>query len=281
MALDHQKAIYHLNKDSKLFVVFTTRIIPGKDKEKPKVIPRNPYVRENQVSYSDQALIFTEEKDIVAYCQRIKDEEKQFLIGVSFERKLMNTLFNQLYCVGVDSLIFNDRGEEAEVELSEVFKPKDYSALPKGQQPLINQTLALSIQYFFEELALAIPMDKRTEEQKKSLMSRQEEMVANLVKSEVLIPAQPLGDDKKISVLVLKKNDKDGNAVDNVLPVFTDSVELEKYTKGQKTAFVRIPFKDIEKLMPPNCNVLLNIASTELTIKKEAVDRMTEAAPNS
>ena len=86
------------------------------------------------------------------------------------------------------------------------------------------------------------PVEK---DQHGNIRELEEELIVNLRKSEFLLamdvdPENP----KKINIPYLK------NKKDEILqPVFTDVMELEKFTKGRKLRIAKVPFNKLPDLM--------------------------------
>lgn len=122
-------------------------------------------------------------------------------------------------------MVWVDGEDKIEIDLPDIAKQADLSKLEPAQRPLLNPTLQLSGIYFMQELRR--PVEK---EQHGNIRELEEELIVNLRKSEFLLamdvdPENP----KKINIPYLK------NKKDEILqPVFTDVMELEKFTKRQK-----------------------------------------------
>ena len=114
------------------------------------------------------------------------------------------------------------------------------SKIEPAKRPLLNPTLELSGIYFMQELRR--PVEKN---QHGNLRELEEELIVNLKKSEYLVAMNVDPEDpKKINIPYLK------NKKEEILqPVFTDVMELEKFTKGQKLRIAKVPFAKLPELL--------------------------------
>ena len=142
---------------------------------------RLPYVTCDEESFNEQAWIFSAEEEIKAFGEKLLGE-KTLIMGMRFEKKNFPQLFGILYGIGVNSIIWNENGEKAEVELDQIAKQKDLSKVEKEKRPLLNPTLQLSAIYFLQELRRPVKNEER-----KQIRELEEELVANIRKSEYLL----------------------------------------------------------------------------------------------
>ena len=180
------------------------------------------------------------EEEIKAFGKK-KLEDKILLMGMKYEKKDYPRFYGTLYAIGVNSVVWVDGENQIEVELTRIARQADFSQLEPKKQPLFNSTLQLSGIYFMQELRRPIKKEERTV----NLREMEEELIVNLRKSEFLLamdvdPENP----KKINIPYLK------NKKDEILqPVFTDVMELEKFTKGRKLRIAKVPFNKLPDLM--------------------------------
>ena len=102
------------------------------------------------------------------------------------------------------------------------------------------------------------------------MREKEEELLANLKRSEFLVAMNPQGDDpKKISLPYLKN--KDGKIFQ---PVFSDVLEFEKFGRGKKLRVAKLTFEKLSGIMmeqaeaivvnPMGFNLLLNRKQMEI-----------------
>lgn len=191
-----------------------------------------PYVKCDEESYNDQAWIFSTEEQIKEFGKQLL-EDKILLMGMRYAKKDYPRLYGTFYAIGINSVVWVDGEDKIEIDLPDIAKQADLSKLEPAQRPLLNPTLQLSGIYFMQELRR--PVEK---EQHGNIRELEEELIVNLRKSEFLLamdvdPENP----KKINIPYLK------NKKDEILqPVFTDVMELEKFTKGRKLRIAKVPF---------------------------------------
>ena len=124
--------------------------------------------------------------------------------------------------------------------MEEIVKKPDFSVLPEEKRPLLNPQLQLSAIYFMQEFRRDVEM-----EEKKSLPELEEEVAANVVKSKFLLAVEKKGEEEKNVQVPYVKNQNG----DVFQPVFTDVMELEKFTKGQKLRIAKVPFAKLPELL--------------------------------
>ena len=127
-----------------------------------------------------------------------------------------------------------------EIDLTDIAKQADMSKIEPAKRPLLNPTLELSGIYFMQELRRPVEKDQHG-----NLRELEEELIVNLKKSEYLVAMNVDPEDpKKINIPYLK------NKKEEILqPVFTDVMELEKFTKGQKLRIAKVPFAKLPELL--------------------------------
>ncbi len=227
MSIKKDQAIKALTREDHLFVAYSAAT-------------RLPYVTCDPESFNDQVWIFSTEEGVKEFGKKCA-AEKNLLLGMRYDKKNYNQLYGILYSIGVNSVVWNDKGGRCEVDLSAVARQADYSKLEPNRRPLLNSTLQLSAIYFLQEVRRPVPMEEHGD-----LKSLEEEFIVNLLKSEFLIamtvdPADP----KKMSVPFLKN--KDGKALQ---PFFSDVIEFQKFAKGKKEIrAAKVPFSKLKDMM--------------------------------
>ena len=227
MGITEQEAIKELQTRDEIFVAYSQAT-------------KLPYVICDQESFNDQVWVFATEEEIKAFGKK-KLEDKILLMGMKYEKKDYPRFYGTLYALGVNSVVWVDGENQIEVELTRIARQADFSQLEPKKQPLFNSTLQLSGIYFMQELRRPIKKEERTV----NLREMEEELIVNLKKSEYLVAMNVDPEDpKKINIPYLKN--KKG---DILQPVFTDVMELEKFTKGQKLRIAKVPFAKLPELM--------------------------------
>ena len=211
MGITEQEAIKELQTRDEIFVAYSQAT-------------KLPYVICDQESFNDQVWVFATEEEIKAFGKK-KLEDKILLMGMRFSKKDYPRLYGTFYAIGVNTVVWVDGEDKIEIDLPDVAKQADLSKLEPAQRPLLNPTLELSGIYFMQELRRPVEKDQHG-----NLRELEEELIVNLKKSEYLVAMNVDPEDpKKINIPYLK------NKKEEILqPVFTDVMELEKFTKGQK-----------------------------------------------
>ena len=197
-----------------------------------------PFVTCDEESFNDQAWVFAREEDLKEFGKK-EAESKILVAGMKYERKNFPQLYSILHSIGVNSVVYQDGIGSIEVELDDIARQQDMSKLPPEKRPLFNPTLQLSAAYFMQELRKNVP-----QEQKKNLREMEEEVLANLIRSEFILPVLPdAKDPKKLAMAAVKT--KDGKTMQ---PLFSDVIEFNKFARGQKMGMVKVPFERIPQM---------------------------------
>lgn len=198
-----------------------------------------PYVKCDEETYNDQAWLFSTEEGIKAFGKKMI-ESKILLMGMKYEKKDYPRLYGTFYAIGVNTVVWVDGEEQIEIDLPDIARQTDMSQIEPSKRPLLNPTLELSGIYFMQELRRPVEKDQHG-----NLRELEEELIVNLRKAEYLIPMNVDPEDpKKINIPYLK------NKKDEILqPVFTDVMELEKFTRGKKMRIAKVPLAKLPELM--------------------------------
>lgn len=250
--MNKQEAIKHLQTDETLYVAFSQ-------------VTQQPYVTCDEESFNDQVWIFSAEEEVKAFGKKCL-EDKILLAGVQVAKKQYPKFYGTLHAIGVNSIVFQKGEETIEVELTDVARQADFSKLPPEKVPLLNPTLQLSGIYFMQELRRPVK-----QEEHKNLREMEEELLANLQKASYLMALEPSKEDeKKVNVPYLKN--KDGKIFQ---PVFTDAMELEKFVKGRKMRILKVPFKELKRLLIKDAEgYVINPQGFNLALSRIQLDRI-------
>ncbi len=201
-----------------------------------------PYVKCDEESYNDQAWIFSTQEAIKEFGKKLL-EDKILLMGMKFEKKDYPRFYGTLYAIGVNTVVWVDGEEQIEVELSDIAKQADMSKIEEAKRPLLNSTLQLSGIYFMQELRRPVKPEEHG-----NIRELEEEFLVNIKKSDYLVAMDVDPEDpKKINIPYLK------NKKEEILqPVFSDVMELEKFTRGKKDYLVAM---DVDPEDPKKINI--------------------------
>lgn len=228
-------------------------------------VTKLPYVTCAEETYNDQVWFFAEEETLKEFGKK-KIEDKILLMGMKYEKKDFPRLYGLLYAVGVNSLVWNNGTEEIEVDLDKIVRRPDLSKLEPEKRPLINATLQLSGIYFMQELRRPV-----AKEEHKNIRELEEELIANLKKSEFLVAMERNEEDPaKVNIPYLKN--KEGKILQ---PVFSDVLEYEKFAKGKKLRIAKIPFAKLADVMIPQAEFLvINPLGFNLLLNKDQLKKI-------
>ena len=206
-----------------------------------------PYVKCDEESYNDQAWIFSTEEQIKEFGKQLL-EDKILLMGMRYAKKDYPRLYGTFYAIGINSVVWVDGEDKIEIDLPDIAKQADLSKLEPAQRPLLTPTLQLSGIYFMQELRR--PVEK---EEHKNLRALEEELIANIKKSQFLVAMERNEEEpKKINIPYLKN--KDGQILQ---PVFSDIMEFEKFARGKKLRLAKIPFDKLPTILIEQAEALV------------------------
>ena len=224
-----------------------------------------PYVTCGEESFNDQAWFFTEEEAIKEFGKK-KIEEKVLLMGMRYEKKDFPKMYGLLFSIGVNTIMWNDGGEQMEIDLERIVRKPDLSKVEPQKRPLINPTLQLSGIYFMQELRRPVP-----QEEHKNLRALEEEVIVNLRKSDFLVAMQRKGDEPdKINIPYL--NNKEGKILQ---PVFSDVMEFEKFAKGKKLRIAKVPFNKLPNILIEQAeSLVINPMGFNLVLNRDQLKKI-------
>jgi hypothetical protein len=230
-----------------------------------------PFVVCDPETFNDQVWIFENETLLQEFAKPYT-EKKVLLKGMKYSNKNFLGFFSMLYNIGVNELVFvNESGQET-LELTELVQKRDFSKLPKEQQPIENPELQLTGIYFMQEAARPVP-----NEEKEGLKDLEEEFAANLVKSRYIVPIEllegPESDVEKLKnrkyKLPILKNKKE----EIMQPIFSDALELSKFNRENKFKALAVPFADLSKLLVKDSGgFMLNPAGFHVAMPKALLE---------
>ena len=234
MAISKEDAIKELQNRDMVYVAYSQ-------------FTKLPYVKCDEETFNDQAWIFSTEEGIKEFGKKLLDD-KVLLMGMRYEKKDYPRLYGTFYAIGVNTVMWVDGEEQVEIDLPDIAKQHDLSKIPEEHRPLLNPTLELSGIYFMQELRR--PVEK---EEHKNLRALEEELIANLRKSQFLVAMERNEEEpKKINIPYLKN--KEGQILQ---PVFSDIMEFEKFARGKKLRLAKLPFDKLPTVLIEQAEALV------------------------
>ena len=185
---------------------------------------------------------------------------------MKYEKKDFPRFYGTLYAIGVNTVIRADGEDRTEVDLTDIAKQADLSKLEPAKRPLFNSTLQLSGIYFMQELRRPVKKEER-----KNMRELEEELIANLLKSDFLIAMDKDPEDPhKVNIPFLKN--KEGDVLQ---PAFSDIMEFEKFAKGKKLRAARVPFAKLPDVLIPQAKAMVvNPMGINLILDKEQLNKI-------
>ena len=252
MAISKEDAIKELQNRDMVYVAYSQ-------------FTKLPYVKCDEETFNDQAWIFSTEEGIKEFGKKLLDD-KVLLMGMLYEKKDYPRLYGTFYAIGVNTVMWVDGEEQVEIDLPDIAKQHDLSKIPEEHRPLLNPTLELSGIYFMQELRR--PVEK---EQHGNLRELEEELLVNMRKSQYLVAMEVNEEDpKQIRIPYLKNKNEE-----ILQPVFTDVMELEKFTKGRKLRIAKVPLNKLPELMIQQAKAyVVNPMGFNLVLTKEQLEKI-------
>ena len=210
-------------------------------------VTKLPYVTCGEESYNDQVWLFAEEETLKEFGKK-KLEDKVLLMGMRYEKKDFPRMYGLLFSIDANTVIWNNGTDEIEIDLEKIVRRPDLSKMEPAKRPELNPALQLSGIYFMQELRR--PVEK---EEHKNLRALEEELIANIKKSQFLVAMERNEEEpKKINIPYLKN--KDGQILQ---PVFSDIMEFEKFARGKKLRLAKIPFDKLPTILIEQAEALV------------------------
>ena len=224
-----------------------------------------PYVTCGEETYNDQVWLFAEEETLKEFGKK-KLEDKVLLMGMRYEKKDFPRMYGLLFSIDANTVIWNNGTDEIELDLEKIVRRPDLSKMEPAKRPVLNPSLQLSGIYFMQELRR--PVEK---EEHKNLRALEEELIANLKKSQFLVAMERNEEEpKKINIPYLKN--KEGQILQ---PVFSDIMEFEKFGRGKNLRVAKVTIDKLPSLMIPQANAyVINPLGINLVLNKEQIEKI-------
>lgn len=230
-----------------------------------------PLIECGEDTFADRVYVFDSEEMLKKFAASIADR-KMPLKGVKYLQKDKAAFFTMLLTCNIDEILFMDPTGRHVIQVHDIIKKKDLSALPKEKRPVENPQLKLSGAYFAQEVCRNVPKEE------KQLGELEEELSANVVRATFLVPftaqdltpdnqetieaqkdealtqeAQPEepsqhGQPKQIQIPLIKTPQGD-----LFQPIFTDQFEFARYNKGGRCNAMVVPFAKLKTLLAKKC----------------------------
>lgn len=224
---------------------------------------RMPFIMCDEETYNDQVRIYESKEEAMAFCDDLQDKTKDLLMLAEINKPQMLNFYGSLFLIDIDDIIFKPEGEEETVfPLEKLVVRPDFS-----KHPAMNTNLQLSGLYFMQELARGIPNDD-----KKELPRLEEEMAANVVRGEFIIPVLLESvslEDKDAQVMLPRISNQEGKQYQ---PLFTDVNEFAKFNKGNKYKLNVLKFDNVLNILDESVmGAVINPLGMNLILNKETL----------
>lgn len=195
---------------------------------------RMPFVLCDDETYDDEIFVYYRAEDAQQKAGELR--EKKYAAAVAkLEDKQLLAFYTSLYTMGVNCLAVNNGTDtQINIQLSDLVIRRKPEEMPEGKQPVENPALHLTAIYFMQEMRRQ--GQPQPEEELKEL---QEELLAHYGKGTYVVAVTEEG-----QLPVLKQ--KDGAVYQ---PLFTDLLEFQKFSRGQKMKTAVVPAAKIPEIM--------------------------------
>lgn len=232
-----------------------------------------PFVMCDEETYNDRIWIFDNEQLLQRFAGPYI--EKKYLIrGVKYPNKAFPAFLRSLFLMGVNEVVISSEDRQTVLALEELISRPDYSSLPPNQKPLVNDALVLTGMYFAQESSR--PEEERDPEKYEEY---QEELASNMLRANYMLPiifkegpGSPADKirNREYTVPVVKMGDSD-----MYIPVCTDAMELQKYSKGKAMAALPVNFSGLAKTLTKEVKgYMLNPAGFHLIMSRELLETL-------
>ena len=226
-------------------------------------VTKLPFVVCDEETYDDEIFLYYRSEDAREKAEALMKDKYLTAVAKLNDKQLL-PFYTGLYTMGVNCLAVNHGTDtQISIQLSDLVVRKTPDQLPEGKTLVENPALHLTAIYFMQEMRR-----QESPQPTEQLRELQEELIAHYSKGTFIIAMQ---ENKQIPVLRQKNGDM-------YQPVFTDMLELQKFTGGKKMMTAVLPAAKIPDILigdskgvvinPLGVNVQLQVAKR----KKPAQD---------
>lgn len=247
-----------------------------------------PLVECSPDTFNDQVFVL-ESEDILKAFAKPYFEKKLSLRGIKFAPKDKMRFFTMLLAANIDEIVYIDSLGRHFIKVEEIVRKNDFSKLPQEKRPVENPQLLLSGIYFAQELSRAVPAAE-----KENLKEMGDEFMANLMKATLLVPFEPVGTKTDSSAESVPAQNADQSAQnadqpaqqqmrlpliktpqnDVFIPIFSDSLEFQRYNKENKLRALAVTFPALRKLQVKEAKgYMLNPTGFHLLIAQGKINK--------
>lgn len=211
-------------------------------------VTRAPYVSceeeyyKEEVNYFDEIIMYATQKAAIKKTEELAQVDIPTIV-VKVPQREMLMMFSELYLYGIDGVRIHTADDVFFFVLSEIINRPDYKKMKKAERPLENPGMQLSMLYFMQEIRR-----KTADKTSKKLREMEEEMLANILRSEFLLPLRVVEEDgqEKEELFMTQMNDET-----IMIPIFTDGATFTRYAAGKNAKAVRISAAKLSKMPLP------------------------------
>ena len=217
------------------------------------------------------AFIFSEK----AFCEDFKQHVSKNHVQIETELCKPDKrvqLFSDLYRCGIENIMLDNGKKFIVMSLFDLIDKPDFSSLPENEQPVINPSLMVGANIFFQNVGAG----SVTQSQQKTLLR-------GLYTAKYLMPVIVDRDTKldgmeestlkavysqsgtAITIVAIKTDEK------VIIPLFTDWTEFSRFDKDKQCTGNIVTFRDIEYLCGQGETVTVNPFGFNMVIDSNAV----------
>ena len=205
---------------------------------------RMPFVLCDENTYDDEVLLYYRLEDAKEKAKQLAADRYQTAVAKLNDKQLLG-FYTSLFTMDVNCLAVNSGTDtEIQIQLNELVAREKPEEVPGSKKVVENPALHLTALYFMQEMRR-----QNTTEPTPEIRELQEELLAHYQKGTYIIAIEENG-----QVPILKQ--KNGLIYQ---PVFTDALEVQKFSKGKKMRLMAIPAAKIPEILVPDAKgVVIN-----------------------
>lgn len=236
-------------------------------------ITRCPYVSceeeyfNKEVNYFDEIIMYATQKAAIKKTEELAQVDIPTIVMKVPQREML-MMFSELFLFGIDGVRIHTADDVFFFLLSEIVNRPDYSDKPESERPLENPGMQLSMLYFMQEVRR-----KTADRTSKKLRDLEEEMLANILRSNFLIPIQEseVEGETKGGLLMVKMND--GTMM---VPIFSDGVVFTRFGAAKNLKAIVMSAERLGEMPLPTGadGFLINPNGVAVPLKKEYLDKL-------
>ena len=234
-------------------------------------VTKNTYIE--YFSGKPSAFIFSEK----TFCEAFREHLAIHKVEIETELCKAETriqFFSDLFRCGIENIILDNGQQFIQISLFDIIERPDFSSLPKAEQPVMNPSLMVNANMFFQTFRSGTSTKNTRTKMLRSLYQAKYLMPVIIDRNTPLdglensfLKAIRSADGTAITIPALKlEND------DTLIPFFTDWTEFSRFDRDRQCAGNIVSFKDIEYLCSQGEKIAVNPFGFNMIIDNNALN---------